>query len=51
MTIIVLEFPPRLSFNSHVRVESLYGINWVFPGLEPFSDTSAVKGESDMYDQ
>ena len=26
-TITVLLFPPRLSFSSHVRVESLYGTN------------------------
>jgi len=24
--IIVLEFPPRLSFRSHVKTESLYGM-------------------------
>jgi hypothetical protein len=40
---IVLEFPPRLSFNNHVSTESLYGMKCPFPALNPFSDTSATE--------
>lgn len=46
--IIVLEFPPRLSFSSHVSTESLYGTNTDFffrLVLGPSADMSA--GQTD----
>lgn len=49
---IVFEFPPRLSFNSHVKTESRYGMkrDFLLPrvglGLFEANETSAGKEEN-----
>ncbi len=43
--IIVLEFPPRLSLSSQVRMESLYGMNMFFLECCNLSDASAANAQ------